>query len=40
VIRFGGLLLYRKTVPIAIGFIVGDLVNGTAWMIVSLAVGA
>jgi hypothetical protein len=40
VIRFGGLLLYRKTIPIAIGFIVGDLVNGTAWMIVSLAVGA
>jgi hypothetical protein len=39
VIRFGGLLLYRRTVPIAVGFIVGDIVNGTFWMIVSLMVG-
>ncbi len=38
VIRFGGLLLYRRTVPLAVGFIVGDLLNGTFWMVVDLVV--
>ena len=31
VIRYGGLRLYRATVPLAIGLIVGDLVNGALW---------
>jgi len=31
VIRYGGLRLFRATVPMAIGLIVGDLVNGGLW---------
>ncbi|MCJ7751272.1 MAG: hypothetical protein MUQ65_09285, partial [Armatimonadetes bacterium] len=31
VIRYGGLRLYRATVPLAIGLIVGDLLNGALW---------
>ena len=37
VIRYGGLRLYRATVPFAIGLIVGDLVNQGIWSIVALA---
>jgi hypothetical protein len=36
VIRYGGLRLYRQTVPLAIGLIVGDLLNGGLWAVVAL----
>ncbi|MBE9565410.1 MAG: hypothetical protein IMF16_01520 [Proteobacteria bacterium] len=39
VIRYGGLRLYRNTVPLAIGLIVGDLLNGGAWAVVALFTG-
>jgi hypothetical protein len=35
--RYGGLRLYRSTVPLAIGFIVGDLLNSGLWALVALA---
>jgi len=38
VIRFGGLRLYRNTVPLAVGLIVGDLVSGTFWAAVGIVV--
>jgi len=31
VVRYGGLRLYRTTLPLAIGMIVGDLLNGGVW---------
>ena len=31
VVRYGGLRLYRRSMPLAIGFIVGDLLNGGVW---------
>jgi len=31
VVRYGGLRLYRATVPLAIGLIVGELINGGIW---------
>ncbi len=31
VIRYGGLRLYRRSVPFAIGLIVGDILNGAVW---------
>ncbi len=37
VTRYGGLRLYRATVPVAIGLIVGDMLNLTLWNIVALA---
>lgn len=37
VIRYGGLRLYRQTVPLAIGFIVGDLLNGGVWSVIAIA---
>jgi hypothetical protein len=37
VIRYGGLHLYRATLPLAVGLIVGDLLNATVWNIVALA---
>jgi hypothetical protein len=37
VVRYGGLRLYRSTVPIATGFIVGDLLNSGLWGLVALA---
>jgi len=37
VVRYGGLRLYRVSVPLAIGLIVGDLLNGGVWAVVSLA---
>jgi len=36
VLRYGGLRLYRTTVPLAIGFIAGDLLNGGLWAVVAL----
>jgi len=39
VIRYGGLRLYRATVPLAVGLIVGDVVNTGIWTVVSLATG-
>jgi hypothetical protein len=37
VIRYGGLRLYRATLPLAIGLIVGDLLNTTLWNLIALA---
>jgi hypothetical protein len=31
VTRYGGLRLYRRTIPLAVGLIVGDLLNGLVW---------
>jgi len=36
VLRYGGLRLYRSTIPLAIGFIVGELVCRGAWAAVAL----
>jgi hypothetical protein len=36
VLRYGGLQLYRSTVPIAVGFIVGELLNRALWALVAL----
>ncbi len=36
VIRYGGLKLFRATVPLAIGLIVGDLVNGGVWTLINV----
>ncbi len=35
-IRYGGLRLYRSTVPIAVGVIVGDMVNRGMWAVIAL----
>lgn len=37
VVRFGGLRLYRRTLPVAIGLMVGDFVSQGFWLVVSLA---
>jgi hypothetical protein len=37
VIRYGGLRLFRRTMPLAIGLIVGDLLNTGVWAIVAIA---
>ena len=36
VTRYGGLRLYRATLPLAIGVIIGDVLNTTTWNIVAL----
>lgn len=36
VVRFGGLRLYRRTLPVAIGLMVGDFVSQGFWLVVSL----
>lgn len=36
-VRYGGLRLYRKTVPIAIGMIVGDMLNSFVWNLIAMA---
>jgi len=36
VVRFGGLRLYRRTLPVAIGLIAGDFVSQGFWLVVSL----
>jgi hypothetical protein len=38
-IRYGGLRLYRATVPLAIGVIVGDVTNVGIWTVVAVATG-
>jgi len=37
VVRYGGLRLYRATVPLATGLIIGDLLNTGVWGLVALA---
>ncbi len=37
VTRYGGLRLYRQSVPLAIGLIVGDMLNGGVWAMVRVA---
>jgi hypothetical protein len=37
VLRYGGLRLYRSTIPLAIGLIVGQLLNDGVWAAVALA---
>ena len=37
VVRYGGLRLYRSTVPLATGLIIGDLLNTGVWGLVALA---
>ncbi|MDH4209485.1 MAG: hypothetical protein OEV76_11470, partial [Anaerolineae bacterium] len=39
VVRYGGLRLFRRTVPLAIGFIAGDLLNEVLWGAVTLVTG-
>ena len=39
VIRYGGLRLYRATVPLAIGSIVGDVANTGIWTVVAVVTG-
>jgi hypothetical protein len=36
VIRYGGLRLYRTTIPLAVGLIVGDMLNVGVWTVVAL----
>jgi hypothetical protein len=36
VIRYGGLRLYRATLPLAIGLIAGDVLNSAIWSAVTL----
>jgi len=36
VTRYGGLRLYRATLPLAIGLIVGDLLNTSVWNVINL----
>jgi hypothetical protein len=36
VLRYGGLRLYRQTLPIAVGLIVGDVLNRSLWNVISL----
>jgi hypothetical protein len=36
VIRYGGLRLYRATIPLAVGMIVGDVLNSGVWQVVAL----
>ena len=36
VVRYGGLAPYRKTIPLAIGLVVGDLLNTAIWSVLAL----
>ncbi len=38
-VSYGGLRLYRKLIPAAIGLIIGDMLNEVMWGLVSLATG-
>ncbi len=38
VVRYGGLRLYRATIPIAVGFMIGPALNGGLWSIIELFV--
>ena len=37
VLRYGGLRLYRSTIPLAIGFIVGEFLSRGTWAAIALA---
>ena len=37
VTRYGGLRLYRQTIPLAIGCVVGDLLNRGLWVLIAVA---
>ena len=39
-VRYGGLKLYRRLTPAAIGLVIGDLLNEVIWGLVSLATGS
>ena len=39
VLRMGGLQAYRRTVPVAVGVILGDFVSMTAWNLIGMALG-
>jgi hypothetical protein len=39
VTRYGGLRLYRATLPLAVGLVVGDLLSTALWNLISLATG-
>ena len=39
-VRYGGLRLYRKLIPAAIGLVTGDLLNEAMWGVVSLVTGS
>jgi hypothetical protein len=39
VVRYGGLSLYRRAIPFAVGLIVGDLLNKILWAAVTLVTG-
>jgi len=39
VLRYGGLRLYRQTFPLAIGLIVGDMLNRAVWSAIMVATG-
>ena len=39
VVRYGGLRLYRQTMPVAIGFIAGDLLSEILWGLLALLTG-
>jgi hypothetical protein len=39
-IRYGGLRLYRRTMPVAIGLIVGDMVSSGLWVTINSIVRA
>jgi hypothetical protein len=36
VLRYGGLRLYQQTLPIAVGLIIGDVLNRSLWNVISL----
>jgi hypothetical protein len=36
VIRFGGLQLYQKAVPVAVGLVVGSMLNAVIWSVVDV----
>ncbi len=39
VLRYGGLRLYRQTFPVAIGLIVGDMLNRALWSLIMVGTG-
>ena len=39
VTRYGGLRLYRQTIPLAVGLVSGDLINGVMWALFRAAQG-
>jgi hypothetical protein len=39
ILRYGGFNLYRRTVPLFLGFILGEYMIGGAWSIIGIALG-